>query len=135
MSDKSDTRRRRLMVEFELPDWYVDDLPEIIAEHGFGDDESEDILNCVGQWSFGALTVQVIGEKDGEVVTVPVIAHKARIEDIEPNKHDHSEHLKSLMYEATEGEIEKAYDEGYEQGMKDGPLPSTAASTGQERPS
>jgi hypothetical protein len=65
------------------------------------------------------LTIQVIGEKDGEVITVPVVARTARIEDQPPNPPEWLEEATTrLLIEARESEVEAAYDQGYDEGMK-----------------
>lgn len=113
-------RKRRLIVEFELPSFYCDDLPEILTEYGDPDEPmGEKILNEISV-NVGALTVQIIGEKSGETVTVPAIARTARIEDEPPDAEDLSDIVERLMADATEMAIEKAHNEGYDEGCKDG---------------
>jgi len=77
---------RRLVLEVELPEMNVDDLPEIIRDHGSSETSvSDEILNCIGDVSSGLLIVEVSGEKgDGDIVTVPALIRSARIEDEPP---------------------------------------------------
>lgn len=89
---------RRLVLEIELPEINVDDLPEIIRDHGSPETSvSDEILNCIGDISDGLLIVEVSGEKDSEIVTVPALVRAARIEEEPPTPRrqwgDSLEHL------------------------------------------
>lgn len=77
--------KRRLILEVELPTMYIDDLPEIIRDHGSSEsDMSDEILNCIGEIGHGLLIVEVSGEKDSEIVTVPALVQAAKIENYPP---------------------------------------------------
>lgn len=89
---------RRLILEVELPEMYVDDLPEIIRDHGSSESSmSDEILSCIGEVSVGLLIVETCGEKDSEIVTVPALIRAAQIEDEPPTPReqwgDSIEHL------------------------------------------
>lgn len=76
---------RRLVLEIELPEMNVDDLPEIIRDYGNSETSvSDEILNCIGDVGNGFLIVEVSGDKDSEIVTVPAIIRSARIEEEPP---------------------------------------------------
>lgn len=82
-------KRRTLIVEFALPTFYVDGaeaerIAAFAAEHEM--DESEALLGDMGEIGFGLLTLELTGQKEGDIVTVPVMARSARIVDEPPRE-------------------------------------------------
>ncbi len=92
LSRKPESPTKTLVIEFELPTFYAEDLGEQLHEwmREFGMDPDdpemlgEEILHNIGDVHLGLLTVEVSGEKDSEIVRVPVIARGARVEDRKP---------------------------------------------------
>lgn len=106
-SQSNDQRQRTLLIEFELPTFYCDDLPELIAEHGWPDEPvSDQILRDIGEIYGGLLTVEVMGEKDSEIERVPVIARAARIEDRPPTPESQHENMRWLAERVDEPQEE-----------------------------
>lgn len=107
-SANSDNRKRTLVIEFELPTMHVDDMPELLAEFGFpGETSGENILRDIGEISTGLLTVEAMGEKDSEIVRVPVIALDARIEERPPTE--------EKTYKVTTDDLAYKVDEPHEE--------------------
>lgn len=81
-------QRRRLVIEFELPTFYADDVLEALEfiPEEFRENDSAEILEAIGGIRCGALTIEVAGEKDSDIVTVPVLARAARIEKRAPSR-------------------------------------------------
>jgi len=101
---------RRLVLEVELPELNVDDLPEIIRDYGdSATSVSDEILNCIGDISNGLLIVEVSGERDSEIVTVPALIRSARIEDEPPTPRrqwgENLEHLAGKIDPDDEGKL------------------------------
>jgi hypothetical protein len=117
----ADERKRRLIIEFELPDFYCEDIPELLDEFGDpSEDRGDQILHEIGDISFGALTIEVSGEKDSVIKTVPVLARSARIEDEPPSVVDWlPDAMERLVERALDARVETAYNEGYDQGTAD----------------
>lgn len=118
----SDEQRQRLVVEFELPTFYCDDVLgalEYIPKE-FRADEGAEILAAIGMSSVCALTLQVAGEKCADIVTVPVLARTARIEAEPPTEVDDLEDMAADLVEQDRGPaVEKAGLDGYAEGIAD----------------
>ncbi len=86
-TNRTGPRQHRVLIEFELPDTFADDLPALLKEYGesFGS-PGEMILNELGQMSLAALTFEFCGEESSSVQTVPVLAVDARIENVPPTE-------------------------------------------------
>jgi len=73
MSAEEQTARvseRRLVLSIELPGWYVDDIPALLADYAEDfETESDCILNCLGEPGPVRLTTETHGEKASEVST------------------------------------------------------------------
>lgn len=105
MTDQNDTRTAALILEVELPDYYAEDLrpdsenwqdwlktvdvdPTDIEAVG------REILHNIGEVHCGLLTIEVSGEKDSEIVRVPVSMVGARVEDRPPDTQtENAQHL------------------------------------------
>lgn len=92
--------KRTLRIELELPAFYADDEPELIAE--FGDPETpmgDQILRDLGDIGFAVLIVELSGEKDSDVVAIPVFATDARIVDEPPKPPEWMEEAQENLIE------------------------------------
>lgn len=77
--------QRALVLEVELPNFYCDDLPELLAEYGTDEPLGEQILREIGEVYHGLLTVVSSGPKgDSETIRTPVLMVGARVEERPP---------------------------------------------------
>lgn len=88
------TRQHRLIVEAELPDFWVGDLIEICREFGAAADggplditrPTEELLHEIGDVFDGLLTIEISGEKDSTVEhDVPILFRRAWVEAEPPS--------------------------------------------------
>lgn len=84
---------KTLVLEIELPTFYAEDLAsenfrEWVRTAGGDPDNPHDfgqeVLHEIGEVYSGLLTIKVSGEKDSEIVRVPVLMRGARVEDRPP---------------------------------------------------
>jgi len=112
-------RRSTLILEIELPRFYADDirpdnpdwqdwLKTVDVDPGDAEAVSREILGNIGEIHQGLLTIEVSGEKDSEIMRVPVLMRGARVEDRPPTPEDQwRESLDWLGERADEG---RAFD-------------------------
>jgi hypothetical protein len=118
-STPQETERRELtkalILEIELPQMYVEDIPGAIAEMGPPSESGppgEAILSCIGEPTFGSLTTPITGEKCGDIVTTPFLVLDARIEDRPPREPEWlDDAVADLAYEGLPSDLEIYMDE------------------------
>lgn len=86
-------RTKTLLVEFDLPDFYAEDLPDSLIqwmrEFGKNPDDpaelGEEILRDSVRIGCSYLITEVEGEKDSDFVAIKVIPRSARVENRVPS--------------------------------------------------
>jgi hypothetical protein len=115
--DETDERQTALILEIELPEFYAEDLrPDnaswqewlAMADVDPADVKAvgQEILHNIGEVYCGLLTIEVSGEKDSEIVRLPVVMVGARVEDRPPDMWtDGAQHLAEKIDERHEETI------------------------------